>query len=72
MRFLICGLGSIGNRHLQNLEQLGEKDIILYRTYKSILPQKMVATFLSRNPFPIQCKELMNCIQLSKRIPVEF
>jgi len=40
MRFLICGLGSIGNRHLQNLEQLGEKDIILYRTYKSTLPEK--------------------------------
>ena len=32
MRFLICGLGSIGRRHLKNLLALGERDIVLYRT----------------------------------------
>jgi YrbI family 3-deoxy-D-manno-octulosonate 8-phosphate phosphatase len=40
MRFLIAGFGSIGRRHLQNLLQLGERDIILYRTFKSTLPDK--------------------------------
>ena len=38
MRFLICGLGSIGRRHLRNLITLGEKDIVLYRSGKSTLP----------------------------------
>lgn len=37
MRFLICGLGSIGRRHLRNLLALGEQDILLYRTGKSTL-----------------------------------
>ncbi|RJQ32479.1 gfo/Idh/MocA family oxidoreductase [Candidatus Parcubacteria bacterium] len=36
MKFLICGLGSIGKRHLENLEKLGVKceDILIYRTGK--------------------------------------
>ncbi len=38
MRFLIAGLGSIGRRHLKNLIALGERDILLYRTGKSTLP----------------------------------
>jgi len=38
MRFLIAGLGSIGRRHLRNLVALGEKDIVLYRTYQGSLP----------------------------------
>lgn len=38
MKFLICGLGSIGSRHLKNIIQLGFKDIILLRTGKSNLP----------------------------------
>lgn len=37
MRFLIAGLGSIGQRHLANLIALGERDIILYRTYMGML-----------------------------------
>lgn len=40
MRFLIAGLGSIGRRHLRNLVALGERDIILYRTHRSTLPDK--------------------------------
>lgn len=32
MRFLICGSGSVGRRHLRNLQALGERDIVLYRT----------------------------------------
>ena len=39
MRFLICGLGSIGRRHLKNLHALGERDIVLYRTGQSTLPE---------------------------------
>ena len=31
-RILICGVGSAGGRHLQNLESLGHKNIILYRS----------------------------------------
>jgi predicted dehydrogenase len=38
MRFLIAGFGSIGRRHLRNLRALGEKDILLYRTHHSTLP----------------------------------
>jgi predicted dehydrogenase len=36
MKFLICGLGSIGKRHLNNLERLGVpcKNIAIYRTRK--------------------------------------
>lgn len=34
MKFLICGLGSIGQRHYRNLLAIGEKDIIVFRTGK--------------------------------------
>lgn len=37
MKFVIAGLGSIGRRHLRNLAELGEKDILLYRTHQSTL-----------------------------------
>jgi predicted dehydrogenase len=43
MRFLICGLGSIGRRHLGNLRQLGETDVVLLRTGKSTLPDQDLA-----------------------------
>jgi predicted dehydrogenase len=39
MRILICGLGSVGRRHLRNLVSLGEKDIVLYRSGNSTLPE---------------------------------
>jgi len=39
MKFLIAGLGSIGRRHLRNLQALGEKDILLYRTHQATLPE---------------------------------
>ena len=38
MKICIAGFGSIGRRHFRNLQVLGEKDIILYRTNKSTLP----------------------------------
>ncbi len=36
MKFLICGLGSIGKRHIENLERLGFpcEDILIFRTNK--------------------------------------
>ncbi len=39
MKFLIAGLGSIGRRHIRNLWALGERDILLYRTHRSTLPE---------------------------------
>jgi predicted dehydrogenase len=39
MTILICGLGSIGRRHLRNLQTLGRDDVVLLRTGKSTLPE---------------------------------
>ncbi len=38
MKFLIVGFGSIGRRHLRNLSELGQHDIVLLRSQKSTLP----------------------------------
>lgn len=38
MRFLVCGVGSIGSRHLDNIRSLGYEDIHLLRTGRSTLP----------------------------------
>lgn len=40
MRFLICGLGSVGRRHLRNLMSLGQEDIVLLRTRTGTLPDE--------------------------------
>jgi predicted dehydrogenase len=45
MKFMIAGLGSIGRRHLRNLVALGERDILLYRTHQSTLPDQELAGF---------------------------
>jgi predicted dehydrogenase len=37
VKSVIVGFGSIGKRHLENLINLGEKDIVLLRTYHSTL-----------------------------------
>ena len=42
---MIAGLGSIGRRHLRNLLALGERDILLYRTGRSVLPEDELAGF---------------------------
>ncbi len=42
-RFLICGLGSIGRRHLRNLQSLGHSEIVLLRSGKSTLPDEELA-----------------------------
>ena len=42
-KILICGVGSIGERHLKNLLLMGYNDIILYR--KNNLPDNLI--FLS-------------------------
>ncbi len=42
-RFLICGLGSIGRRHLRNLRALGQHDIIAYRARGGALPEEEAA-----------------------------
>ncbi len=43
MKFLIAGFGSIGRRHLRNLRELGENDILLYRSNRSTLPEDEIA-----------------------------
>jgi len=45
MKFMIAGLGSIGRRHFRNLLALGERDILLYRTQQSSLPDEELAGF---------------------------
>jgi predicted dehydrogenase len=45
LKFMIAGLGSIGRRHLRNLLALGERDILLYRTHRSTLPDDELAAF---------------------------
>jgi predicted dehydrogenase len=40
MKFLIAGFGSIGKRHLSNLQALGERDVLLYRTHHSTLSEE--------------------------------
>jgi predicted dehydrogenase len=45
VKFLIAGLGSIGRRHLRNLLALGERDIVLYRSRLSTLPDDELASF---------------------------
>jgi predicted dehydrogenase len=42
-RFLIAGLGSIGRRHLRNLQALGERDVVLLRSGHSTLPEEELA-----------------------------
>jgi predicted dehydrogenase len=45
MKFLIAGFGSIGRRHLRNLLALGERDIVLYRSNRSTLPDDEISQF---------------------------
>ncbi|MBN2556276.1 MAG: Gfo/Idh/MocA family oxidoreductase [Anaerolineales bacterium] len=42
-RILICGLGSIGRRHLRNLQALGVDDLVLLRSGKATLPDEELA-----------------------------
>jgi predicted dehydrogenase len=43
MKFMIAGLGSIGRRHLRNLQAVGEKDFLLLRTHRASLPDDELA-----------------------------
>ena len=45
MKFLIAGLGSIGRRHFRNLLELGERDIVLYRSNRSTLSSDELTGF---------------------------
>ena len=45
MKFVIAGVGSIGRRHLRNLLLLGERDIVLFRTFKGTLSDEEFAGF---------------------------
>jgi predicted dehydrogenase len=45
VKFMIAGLGSIGRRHLKNLQAFGESDILLYRTHLGALPEDELASY---------------------------
>ena len=45
MKYLIAGFGSIGRRHFRNLLSLGERDILIYHTHHSTLPEDELAGF---------------------------
>ena len=45
MKIMIAGLGSIGRRHFRNLLSLGERNLLLYRTGNSTLPDGELADF---------------------------
>jgi predicted dehydrogenase len=45
MKIMIAGFGSIGRRHFHNLLELGERDILFYRTRRSTLPDNETADF---------------------------
>jgi predicted dehydrogenase len=45
MKIMIVGLGSIGRRHFRNLLALGERDLLLYRTRLSTLPDDELSGF---------------------------
>jgi predicted dehydrogenase len=51
LRLIVCGLGSIGQRHVKNLITLGQRDVILYRTGKSTLPDHEFADFRVEHNF---------------------
>ncbi|NIM94812.1 MAG: Gfo/Idh/MocA family oxidoreductase [Anaerolineales bacterium] len=53
MRFLICGLGSIGRRHLRNLVALNHADIVLLRSGKSTLPEEDLKDFPTEHDIEI-------------------
>jgi predicted dehydrogenase len=46
VKFMIAGFGSIGRRHMRNLLALGERDIFLYRSNRSTLPDDEIAGFV--------------------------
>ena len=45
MKYLIAGFGSIGRRHFNNLLKLGERDILIYHTHHSTLPENEMAGY---------------------------
>ena len=46
MKILIAGFGSIGRRHFRNLQTLGQKEILFYRTQRSTLDTDELAGFV--------------------------
>ena len=43
MKLLMAGLGSVGQRHLRNLQALGQQEVVLYRTGRGTLPDEELA-----------------------------
>jgi predicted dehydrogenase len=45
MKYLLAGFGSVGRRHFRNLLAMGERDIVIYHTQHSTLPDDELAGF---------------------------
>ncbi len=56
-RFLIAGLGSIGRRHLRNLVELGETDLVLLRSHRATLPDDELADYPEETDIGIALKK---------------
>lgn len=74
MKFLIIGYGSIGRRHVQNLLDLGQSDLLVYRTGQSTLPPEMqldlpIETNLDR-AFAHQPDAVIVCNPTALHLPV--
>src|SRR3989338_5591581 len=63
-KFLICGLGSIGKRHLENLERLGVacENIFIFRTGKGAkdFGDKVLEEHKNRHPIFFNLDEALN------------
>tara|TARA_B110000967_G_scaffold134480_1_gene137313 strand:- start:3633 stop:4586 length:954 start_codon:yes stop_codon:yes gene_type:complete len=87
MKFLICGVGSIGERHIRNLISLGFDDIILFRyrnnalrTIKNIFPtysslkeclEKKPDVAIICNPTHLHIETAMQCAMANCNIFIE-
>ena len=86
-KILVCGVGSIGERHINNLISLGYKDIILYRTRNKKLRtiKKKFPTFnnlsealkqnpdvaIISNPTHLHLKVAMECVKSNCHVFIE-
>jgi len=65
MKFLIAGFGSIGRRHFRNLLALGERDILLYRTRLSTLPEDELQGFPVETDLSAALAQRPDCVIVS-------
>ncbi len=65
MKYLIAGFGSIGRRHFRNLLTLGEKNIVIYHTHHSTLPEAELAGFVIETDLRIALEHSPDAVIIS-------